>query len=104
MNRLASHIDSLRPRVAALDPDAAAKLDAEMAIEPFEHFQFQEEQARAHASGKLTADEAMIVYTALGEAQSESNGGWQPDVDTATKVSITLLMGELVKARMGMRF
>lgn len=97
MNRIEKHIDSLRPRIDALTPEARAKLDAEMAVEAFEHFAYQEQQARAHVSGKLTADEAMIVYRALGEVGSASNGGWAAGTDLATKVSVTLLMGELVR-------
>jgi hypothetical protein len=103
MNRVADHIASLRPRIAVLTDEAFARLESNMAVEPFEHFNFQQEQARAHASGKLTADEALIVYNALGEVGSESNGGWSADTDLATKVSVTLLMGELIKARIGMR-
>lgn len=97
MNRLARHIDTVRPRVDALTPEARAKLDADMAVEPFEHFAYQQAQASAHARGQLTADEAMIVYRALGECGSESNGGWAADTDLPTKVSVTLLMGELVR-------
>lgn len=97
MNRLAKHIDSLRPRIDALTPEAHASLNASMAVEPFEHFAYQEQQGRAHVSGKLTADEAMIVYRALGECGSASNGGWATGTDLPTKVSVTMLMGELVK-------
>lgn len=97
MNRIAQHIASLRPRIDALTPEARASLDASMAVEAFEPFAYQEQQARAHVSGKLTADEAMIVYRALGECGSASNGGWASGTDLATKVSVTMLMGELVK-------
>lgn len=97
MNRLTAHIDSLRPRIDALTPEARAKLNADMDVEAFEHFAYQEQQARAHVSGKLTADEAMVVYRALGEVGSSANGGWAADTDLATKVSVTLLMGELVR-------
>jgi hypothetical protein len=98
MNRLAKHINSIRPKVDALDPEARVKFEADMAVEPGEHFAYQEAQARAHASGLLTTDEAMIVYRALGEVGSASNGGWAADTDLPTKVSVTLLMGELVRA------
>lgn len=97
MNRLAAHITMIQKRLDGLDADQVAKLDADMAVEAFEHFAYQEAQARAHVSGKLTADEAMIVYRALGENGSAKNGGWAADTNTATKVSVTLLMGELVK-------
>lgn len=102
-NRLATHIDNLRPRIEALDPEARKSLDVSMNVEFSEHFAYQEEQARAHVSGILTAEEAMIVYRALGEVGSARNGGWASDTDLATKVSVTLLMGELIKRRMGVR-
>jgi hypothetical protein len=102
-NRLAAHIAKIQAKIDTLDPAAVAKLDADMNVEAYEHFQYQEEQARAHVSGKLTADEALIVYNALGEVGSQSNGGWASGTDTATKVSVTLLMGELVARRIGMR-
>lgn len=99
MNRLASHIQSIRPKVDALATEARAKLDADMAVTFAEHFAYQEQQARAHAMGLLSADEAMIVYTALGEVSSEKNGGWAADTDLPTKVSVTLLVGELLARR-----
>lgn len=102
-NRVAQHVASIRERVAALEPEAAAKLDAEMAVDFGEHFAYQEAQARAHVSGQLTSDEAMIVYVALGEVGSSANGGWAKDTDTATKVTVTMLMGELIRARLGVR-
>jgi hypothetical protein len=102
-NRLAAHIATVQARIDSITPEAAAKLEANLAVEPFEHFAYQEAQARAHVSGKLTADEAMIVYRALGEVGSESNGGWAADTDLATKVSVTLLMGELVSTSALMR-
>lgn len=102
-NRLANHIAGIRVKLETLAPEAAANLDTEMAVDYSEHFAYQEEQARAHASGKLTADEALIVYNALGEVGSDANGGWAKGTDTATKVSVTLLMTELVSRRMGLR-
>ena len=97
MNRVAQHIESLRPRIDALEPDARAKLDADMDVVPGEHFAYQEAQAHAHAGGRITAAEAMIVYRALGEHGSTKNGGWAAGTDLATKVTVTLLMGQLIR-------
>lgn len=97
-NRVAAHIAQIQTKVDGLTAEKRNSLDAEMAVETFEHFAFQEAQARAHVSGKLTADEAMIVYTALGEVGSTKNGGWAAGTNLATKVTVTLLMGELVRA------
>lgn len=95
MNRIERHIAELRTRVAALDDVARENLDHDMAVDFEEHFAYQEAQAHAHVSGVLSTDEAQIVYWALGEVGSSANGGWAAGTDTATKVSVTLLMGEL---------
>lgn len=96
MNRIATAVANVRAKMAELDADAVAKLDAEMAVEFDEHFAFQNAQARAHAMGKITTDEAQVIYIALGEVGSASNGGWASQTDTATKVAVTLAMGELL--------
>ena len=70
-----------------------------MDVTAAEHFAYQEAQARAHASGRLSAGEAMIVYRALGETGSRGNGGWAAGTDLPTKVAATLLMGELIGGR-----
>jgi hypothetical protein len=103
MNRVASHIETVRARCNALPQDRRDALDADMAITPGEHFSFQETQARAHASGDLSLDEAQIVYIALGEGGSAANGGWAEGTDLATKVTVTMLVTELMRKRMGIR-
>lgn len=96
MNRVAVAIENLRPRVEALDPDKRKGLDDGMAVEFDEHFAYQEAQARAHVMGKITPEEATIIYNALGEVGSESNGGWAKDTDLVTKVVVTKIIGELI--------
>ena len=96
MNRLASHIEMVRGKFSELDADAQTKLDTEMAVAFDEHFAYQNAQARAHAAGRLTTEEAQIVYHALGEVGSEENGGWAAGTDTPTKVSVTVLMGQIL--------
>ncbi len=103
MNRIATAIANVRPRVEALDEEAAKGLDKTLAVDFSEHFAFQQEQARQHAMGKLTPDEAMIIYTALGEVGSDENGGWAKGTDLATKVIVTQAITELMKQRMGIR-
>lgn len=100
-NRLTRRYAVVKERFAALDPEAQAKLDSEMDVTFEEHFAYQQEQARAHASGILETDEALIVYAALGEVGDPENGGWSEGTDTPTKIVVTLLMGELFKARLG---
>lgn len=103
MNRVAAHIAQIQVKIDALTDEQRASLDKSMDIEPFEHFAFQEEQARAHAMQKITPEEAMIIYNALGEVCSSSNGGWTKDTNLATKVTVTKIMGELIGSRMGVR-
>ena len=98
-NRVATMIDRMRPRVAALDVEAAKKLDEDMAVDFSDHFAYQEAQARAHVEGLLSPEEATIVYSSLGEIMSDENGGWTKGTDTATKVTVTKLIGELISAR-----
>lgn len=96
-NRVAAAIERVRERLDALDAASREELDAQMALGFEEHFQYQEWQARAHASGRLATEEAQLVYAALGEVGCEANGGWASGTDTATKVAVTMLMGELTR-------
>jgi hypothetical protein len=98
-NRVQKMIDVLSPRIDALDVDARRSLEASMAVDFADHFAYQEEQARAHASGLLSVDEAQIVYAALGEVGSDANGGWSVSTDLATKGTVTKLIGELLSRR-----
>jgi hypothetical protein len=96
LNRITAAIEKLRVRYDALDPEAQARLDEEMAVDFAEHHAFQNAQARAHAGGKLTSEEAQIIYVALGEVGSAENGGWAAGTDAPTKCAVTLVMGELI--------
>jgi hypothetical protein len=98
-NRLTRSYEQVKERFEALDPEAQASLDREMAVSFEEHFSFQETQAWAHVSGILDTDEAQIVYVALGEVGDPGNGGWASETDTPTKVVVTLLMGQLLKMK-----
>ena len=62
-----------------------------------EHYAFQQAQARAHVEGRLTTEEALVVYRALGETYSKTSGGWSVGTDKATKVVVIRLMGELLE-------
>lgn len=95
-NRVLNAIDAARVALTGVPAPQAADLDAAMAVTFTEHYAFQDAQARAHASAKLTTDEAQIIYGALGEVGSVANGGWAAGTDLATKVTVTRLMGELL--------
>ena len=89
-NRVAAAIERVRGN-PGLD-----KLQGTMAIDFQEHVAYQNAQAQAHASGKLTLEEAHIAYRALGELHNDGNEGWAAGTDLATKVVVTQLMGELI--------
>ena len=79
--------------------EALETLAKPMALSFTDHFEYQNLQAQAHASGKISADEARTIYAALGEVMNSDNGGWQPHVDLAMKAMITQIMRELVSIR-----
>ena len=63
-----------------------------------DHYGYQNAQSRAHASGKLSTEEAQAVYIALGEVWTDGNGGWAAGTGLALKVTVTTLVGELITA------
>jgi hypothetical protein len=110
MNRITRHAEGVQALVdaggqdgALSTPEQIASFEKEMAIDSSEHFAFQEAQAYGHMAGNLTQEEAQTIYMALGEVQNDGNGGWQPQVSLALKVTITLLMKELILAKMSDR-
>ena len=99
MNRIEAAIERTMPKVWALDEAKKAALEKNCAITFEEHFAYQNAQARAHAMGILTLEEAQVVYVALGEVGSEANGGWAQGTDTTTNVVVTRMIGELLAKR-----
>ena len=79
--------------------EALEKLAKTLALNFSDHFEYQNLQAQAHASGKISADEARTIYAALGEVMNSDNGGWQPHVDLAMKTVITQVIQELLSIR-----
>ena len=68
-----------------------------MALTVKDHVDFQDQQARANAVGKLNTDEALTIYNSLGEHHNANNGGWQDGVSLASKVIVTQVVLELLK-------
>ncbi len=102
-NRVEAHAATVREAIAngqKVDGSGpigdTAALDRELALTFEEHFAYQNAQARAHASGLITPDEARTIYRALGEVGSETNGGWARGTDLALKVTVTTVMGQLI--------
>lgn len=100
MNRVARAIEIARTQI---DPQKLADLEPKLAIDFGEHFAYQQWQAEAHVMGKLSTDEAQIVYAALGEVGSDSNGGWAKGTDAATKLAVTQLMAKFAKDKIAAR-
>jgi hypothetical protein len=102
MNRLARAIEASRETFAKLPPEKVASTDAILALDFQEHFDMQRLQSTAHVMGLLSADEALVMYAALGELGSADNGYWAAGVDTPTKYACTrfaeLLAPDIIKA------
>jgi len=99
-NRITKQRDAVHERFAAFDAELQAGLDDNLAITFEEHFTFQNMQVQAHVAGILTADEAQLVYIALGEVGSIDNGGWSAGTSTVMKVVVTKLMHELLDRKL----
>lgn len=98
--RLLASIEKIQERLDELD-DATLKSNEKTADITFqEHFDFQQLQAEMHSSGVLTPGAAQIVYIALGDSFTETNGGWAKGTKLATKIVVTKLMAELLNLKL----
>ena len=71
------------------------ELDVSLSFEEF--FAFQTAQSQAFASGRLTEDEAQLIYNSLGgEIHSSEEDGWPKETSLATKLVITQVCAELM--------
>ncbi len=98
-NRIAEAIRGMREALqstpAAKQETVKRKLDLTLA----EFCKYQDEQAMAHAGGKITLEEAQTVYVALGGETFGSDGGWPRETDLATRIVVTKLVHELMSMR-----
>ncbi len=99
-NRVADAIAAVRVNLGDLPEEKVANVNETLALGFVEHFEFQEQQARAHVSGLLSSAEAQTIYVALGEHGSAANGGWAAGVDVATKYAVTYIIGMLLEGRL----
>jgi hypothetical protein len=97
-NRMTRAIERVREKLATLTPEQRKALDKNMDLTFHEHFEYQQQQAQAHAAGRITTDEAQVAYIALGEIGSAKNGGWASGTDLAHKIVVTQMIGELLGA------
>lgn len=108
-NRVLDRIEDLRDKLNrgvqndGVTPITADLVEFERTLDnDFEtHFRFQTLQSEAAAMGKLNTNEAMTIYTALGEVPAAD--GWAEGTDLATKVIVTQIMGELITWRRKLR-
>lgn len=102
-NRIEAAAARLRERIAqGVKPDGSpitadlSELERDQNLTHIEWFAYQNAQARAHATGKLSTAEAQTIYSALG-GEGMSATGWADHVDLALKVTITQVIGELMQ-------
>jgi len=104
-NRIAAAIGRYQQRIdgfggedgVGLNGQRVGDMHAGMALSLQEFVAFQNAQARAHATGRLSTDEATVIYRALGGEVYQ--GDWPADTPLATKVTLTQVMGELLAVR-----
>ena len=68
-----------------------------------EHAAYQDTQSWAYSSGLISIDEAQTIYMALGEVGDETNGGWAPHTDLATKIIVTKITQEVLGIKIRMK-
>jgi hypothetical protein len=102
-NRLIAFEATVQGKLDNITLEQRVAAETSMNIDFSEHFEYQNLQSRAFAMQVISHDEAQMVYAALGEVWSKSNGGWQSDVSLARKFTITKFLaevaGQLIKKR-----
>ena len=95
-NRITTYADMVAEKLKDVPEPTQATVEQTAALSFADHFAYQNAQSEAFTMGKITLEESQTVYIALGEAMSETNGGWKAHVDLPLKVAITTLIGELL--------
>jgi len=97
VNRIVRAINDIQGRLDNISLTKQQELEEAMDIDFDEHYAMQEAQAFAHAQGKINAEEAQVIYAALGETYDPgTNGGWCAGTNLATKVAVTQVSKELL--------
>jgi hypothetical protein len=89
-NRLLEHAAWINTKLHQLDPDARARLEQMLELEPQEAIACLEGQARAAAREIITRDEALTIYQAL------TPEGWEPGTRLEVKMTIISIMDGLL--------
>lgn len=72
-----------------LTPEEKRAAEAQLDLTGEEHFALQQARAEAQAAGRISLDDSLVMYQALGETRSSDNGGWAEHADLATKYVVT---------------
>lgn len=96
-NRVKDMIERYQAKIDKVDTDKLEKLNKDLATSWKDLVEYQSLQASAHAAGKITTEEAKVVYEALG-GENPTEEKWNK-LPLATKVTITQLMNELLEWR-----
>jgi hypothetical protein len=87
MNRITHAIADMTDRLKTISAAKRKRLDAGLTLDAGEVYGWQTCQARAHAEGVLSTDEAQTIYNAIRSWDSQS---------VAAKIIITQSMQELL--------
>ena len=74
--------------LAKLPAEQLERIEDTCSITFEDHFSFQTAQSLAFADQRISQDDALTIYGALGEQGDSSNGGWASGTDLATKVLV----------------
>ncbi len=94
-NRIEAAVALIEQRLATLPADKLESLKKTTSLTFDEFFVYQQTQSQAFAGGRLTADEAQIVYTHLGGEHFD--GDWPEGTSLALRIAFTKLMLELLR-------
>ncbi len=93
--RLSAAVQEVRHQTS---PRTLAKTDGKLAITLDEHEVWHRWNTMGQVHGVVGLESAMWLQEKIGPFHSNGkNGGWPPDVDTATKVVATAMIGTIAK-------
>jgi len=92
MSRLASVVAEVERNSKKLTPEQIEKASKALDLTFDEHFVMQNAKSRAHAGGKISTDNAMFLYQALGNTPDHFNRQ-----SFATKYVVTKMLHLIMK-------
>jgi hypothetical protein len=95
MNKIHARIAELTARIDALPTQGRIALSKTLTLDLDEYVKFQNLQAGAHASGRLSVDEAQTIYLALKNWLADERDTGAATI--AARFVVTQLMGELLR-------